>query len=248
MSSTPPSNRRRRRLLAEVAVFLTAGTLITVGGAWLIAARVSTQSVFGQSVFEPSPQIPDPVAYGWTGPLTLNWPLRVPRSWPNPKLVNWSHGFGMLWLHGTCEAYVEPVPPVIRGAVGLRAGWPMYALEWHEAATIETQYGVGVRVTEVFTARCARGILLPASYGTIFPGGVRAGTNERRLPTIPLIPGLVVDAALSGMILWALTLGPFRLRRSLIIARRRRLGRCVACGYPAGAGGVCSECGRPLSA
>jgi hypothetical protein len=220
----------------------------TIGGAWVIAARVSTQSVFGQSVFVPTPQIPDPVAYGWKGPLTSKWPVPVPRSWPMPLLVNWSRGFGMIWLGGTVEANSEPVPPVIRGAAGLRAGWPMYALEWHEAATIEVQNGVGTGVTEVFTARWARGIPLPASYGRTFPGGVMAGTNERRLPTIPLIPGFVLDSALYGIVLWSLTLGPFRLRKSLIVTRRRRLGQCVACGNPAGASGVCAECGRPVTA
>ncbi len=61
------------------------------------------------------------------------------------------------------------------------------------------------------------------------------------LPLRPLWPGLVVNSAFYGLLLWLLSLVPSIIRRGL----RRRRGRCVKCGYdlrgnPAGG---CPECG-----
>jgi hypothetical protein len=75
---------------------------------------------------------------------------------------------------------------------------------------------------------------------------VRMGPIACSLGYDPIWPGLLVNTAFYGAILWGLWVGPGALRRGL----RRRRGACVRCGYDLrggegsdGAPAVCPECG-----
>jgi hypothetical protein len=58
----------------------------------------------------------------------------------------------------------------------------------------------------------------------------------------PIWGGLIGDIAVVTIPLWAALIAPFWAAR----ARRRRLGKCLECGYEGiGKGAICPECGPP---
>ena len=244
MENRTGCKHRRRKLIEEAALFLVAGAVVTIAAAWLIAVRVTTQSMFGQSVFTPTQQFPDPVSYGWTGPLTLEWPVRVPRDWAKPHWVGWSRATGLEWVSGRVEANMDLTPLPIHSAVATRTGWPFYALEWREVALLDDILHEDTTAKTVLTPLWAGGIRLPDAYANIAPGGGLNGA--RRLPTVPLFPGFPLDTTICGGALWIVAVGPFRLRRAMLTRRRSKRGQCLACGYPKGPGLVCAECGVPV--
>jgi hypothetical protein len=57
--------------------------------------------------------------------------------------------------------------------------------------------------------------------------------------------GVVLNPLVVGVPLWLATVGAWLLWLVVVRVRRRLGGRCAWCGYPAGVGPVCTECGRP---
>lgn len=60
--------------------------------------------------------------------------------------------------------------------------------------------------------------------------------------------GAVGNPLILGLSVWILLVLPFELYRKIRSWRRHRRGACRACGYPAGAAAVCTECGAALPA
>ena len=83
---------------------------------------------------------------------------------------------------------------------------------------------------------------LEESYTFHVPESLFDSAKYYFLPLRPIWYGFVLNTALYGSAAWLLICGPFVLRRS----RRRRHGKCVACGYPIGMSEVCTECGFAL--
>jgi hypothetical protein len=65
-------------------------------------------------------------------------------------------------------------------------------------------------------------------------------------PERVLWSGVVLNPLIVGVTAW-LSLCVPRLCRRMHRRRRRKAGRCVFCGYPAGLAPVCTECGRAPS-
>lgn len=68
------------------------------------------------------------------------------------------------------------------------------------------------------------------------------GANGRLIPVRPLWGGLLINALAYGGISWIVLTGGMWARKE----RRRRLNRCIACGYQIGQSTRCSECGADL--
>ncbi|MEM7228670.1 MAG: hypothetical protein AAF432_07640 [Planctomycetota bacterium] len=59
------------------------------------------------------------------------------------------------------------------------------------------------------------------------------------MPTTPLLPGMLANTSLYGIVLWLLWFAPRYIRRW----RRLRREKCIICAYPTKHGETCSECG-----
>lgn len=56
--------------------------------------------------------------------------------------------------------------------------------------------------------------------------------------------GVILNPLIGASAIWLVLFGPFVLVGLVTRFRRRREGRCVACGYRVGNAGVCPECGE----
>ncbi len=156
------------------------------------------------------------------------WPFGVPADWPEP--VGGSRGGGAFrsWVStytvsiersGSSDGLVGVASPT-RIATRQMWGWPCRCLETRWRDTRAVGAGRGAPATVSFD----RGIEWP---GTI------------TLPLRPLWPGFAVNAAFYAGVCWILLAVPGVLVRW----RRRRRGRCPACGYELAGLDRCSECG-----
>ncbi len=110
-------------------------------------------------------------------------------------------------------------------------GWPMLSMGLLTENDHQIRDGSGALLNQPRPDRTLRGIVLTPSTPIV-----------RRWANIPLgviWPGFVGNAGLYSAILALLAYAGRTLRRSV----RRRRGRCLECGYPAGASPVCTECG-----
>lgn len=111
-----------------------------------------------------------------------------------------------------------------------RFGFPWRAMYWDDLST-----GSSINIPAVFAyhqkmyqrAGLSRGI----GVSFISPG--------RRLPIVPVWPGLIADI-LFWSVVWFI---PGVIWRTLCAARRKRRGLCLVCGYSIEDLEVCPECG-----
>lgn len=71
---------------------------------------------------------------------------------------------------------------------------------------------------------------------------ITRGQEDRFIPLRPLWPGFAINTMFYAAILWLLFAAPGFMRKRVRIKR----GSCARCGYPWGAGALCSECGSPI--
>ena len=93
----------------------------------------------------------------------------------------------------------------------------------------------------------AAGDLLLEGYGGIeipkSPWRLGGSTYPRVLPLRPIWLGFAVNTAFYAVVIWLLSGGTFKVRRSI----RKKRGLCPKCAYPVGDSSVCTECGRELA-
>ena len=87
-------------------------------------------------------------------------------------------------------------------------------------------------------------VIVPSRAQPASPFAWALPVGDARLPLVPTWPGFLVDTLLYTALGLVVLRGLDHLRR----ARRRRRGRCPACGYPVGSSSTCSECGGPVVA
>ena len=114
-------------------------------------------------------------------------------------------------------------------------GWPMVSMGLLMEYDHQDLDASGALLNQPRPPRTLHGIVLTPSTPIV-----------RRCAYIPLgviWPGFVGNAGLYSAILALLAYTGRALRRSV----RRRRGRCLECGYPAGASPICTECGCELA-
>ena len=220
----------------RVAASLGAGLLATVALAFAGAQTETASTAAGGYAMHVHP--PDEVEPGFSGGAQPIWQIDVRRGPMHRRLRYWRMQISGMNLSIPAEAFES-------GRVDLRT-WPDH-LRPHELDElfIYSLYGecgwplpaLAYMAEDVSQAggpapgwRTERTIVL----------GTLANGNPRLLPLRPVWTGLVVDTLLYATAAFAsLTLAAWLLER-----RRRRRGRCRACGYDLrGIEGRCPECG-----
>lgn len=110
------------------------------------------------------------------------------------------------------------------------AGWPRVSFQCSMEATIELEKVRRRDPSQTAALQNWNSGLLPPPW---------LHSRGYPLPYDPVWTGVLANSLLYGALLWLLLAGPFAVRRHI----RRRTGRCVRCGYPAGASPTCTECG-----
>ena len=232
----------RRRLALRLAACAVIGAVATVLVSWGCAcwshARIESRT--------------DSLAAGWPPPRApdISESLRswVQTDWLRPSsedpaayvsaLEERRGGFGL--LYHTVELQ-EELPPLRKGHpdafVGVfRCGWPARSL----LCSVESSWASVPPGKPAFQWRFG----LPAPRWMhaewLETGYYNVGSDSRRFPCFPLWPGFALDTAFYGTLAFLLWSAPGYVRTT----RRRRRGRCVACGYELKGMPVCPECGR----
>ncbi len=110
-------------------------------------------------------------------------------------------------------------------------GWPMHSSQ--------------IRRRPRDALRALRGPSPVSSFDAGLPLGSMSGPNGAfSLPLRPAWPGFAVNAAIYAGVCWMLLMVMGVAARW----RRRRRGRCVACGYDVGGLASCPECGASVAA
>lgn len=190
-----------------------AGLAIAVAAAWGCAAfsEIRTGTFLGPGI----------------GESLAVWP----RHWTVCRTCLEQRGIGLrsrllsecVWMGSTLGS--SPLTAPNRTLCEVASGWPWPAMRYVEWWSGEPDSG---------TARWRQGIAIPA--GRLVPT-----YPARRLPTDPLLKGLIADGAVFAALVYGAAFGPRDVRRYL----RARRGCCVGCGYDlkGSASGVCPECG-----
>ncbi len=187
------------------------------------------------------------VSVAWAACLITTHPATVPPGfrmegggpWRVPFTTDWTgdvravasrYGLRIDQHYGLIQN-----PPVNKTMFNIwRAGWPFHSMTWlepHAAPWASLSWG---------------GFGEAWRHG-IWPGAVHeAGARMepwRRLPLRPEWPGFAANTIAFAGLWWVALFGTREWRRS----RRRRVGRCIQCGYPIGVSDVCTECGNPVA-
>ncbi len=213
-----------RNVGIHIVLVLLIGALLTFGLAW------------GAAVFAPSDRMQGALEGPTTGDAAW-WQLRIPAELltfvsadESPRSVRVPHDGLILDL----KQYLLGNWALHATALRVRAGWPFRALEGSQWSGDLTKRGAPVNAVE-------GAWLLQIKW-----------IGERVVPWRPMWRGLLANVAILGVAGWTvsqLTIVTYRRRRT---ARRRKTGKCAACGYPLVSDqaigeiesvGRCPECG-----
>lgn len=203
-----------------VALFALLGAIITALLAWMFAALGSVARPGRIAIANSKMNIE-----------AGDWPINVPRHWPEPHLTVSLSGRGVECDHAFGTGLMRDYQVSV-----LRTGWPLKALQWTNLIVMDLEKGESHETL-------GWGIDVPAwleAYAEDSTGGMHM---RRRLPLEPVWPGFALNVAMFGGGLWLILRGRGAVRRHL----RTKRGQCRECGYPIGSLQVCSECGRPTS-
>lgn len=167
------------------------------------------------------------------------WPIPVPADWPAPSVASHGRAFGRAWESANTFSVTNVRSDDGRATGNNRPlyaasrevwGWPAPALETRDRGVLMNPSG-------------ATWAPAPGTGGTLSPAidaGIGVPGTFVRLPLRPTWPGFFIDAALYGGAVWILLVTPGVVVRW----RRKRRGRCPACGYELAGLDTCPECGR----
>lgn len=210
-------------------VCLLAGVALSVSGAWGIATADDMGRLGGWRVVHERNNPPGRVIEAFDPGIPM------PDDYPRATWLRRTDGFGRVvyramgsegWTPG--EVMPETRPETAqRSWAGERQrfGWPMVAME-----------------RRTFSAFTIPGRDESDAGALASPlGGVERGVavGAVRLPVLPAWPGLAVNMLVYAGVCWVVVFAPGEARRW----RRRRAGRCAACGYDTRGLASCPECG-----
>ena len=172
------------------------------------------------------------------------WPFDAPDEWPPPQSRAVGHfnagSTSDVWTHSPFEERAEgengsDVYPFLYVWMQSRSGWPMRSLRQQ---VISKHWMENDKPSS--SSRDEGSYQIPTwcrPTMSMFRGDDVISWD---VPLIPLWPGFAVNTALYAALAAVPLLGlPIARRR-----RRRRIGKCVECGYELAAAAICAECGH----
>lgn len=170
------------------------------------------------------------------------WPRTVSAEWPKPTGVHTRRWWccTMIDAVGYTRIPEERGPDFVSRATHESAytlmlrqwGWPMRSLEYQWTHTQPMLVNVWLFKPP---AEASLRTGLPVSTS------ITRSPERTHLPLMPVWPGFVVNSLFYAAVAGAILFAPGAVRR----ARRRRRGRCLACGYDVRGLDTCPECGAP---
>lgn len=225
------SDRIRWTLRLLVLGLATTVLVAFVGPLWVRADRMidrysvhdPTVTRFGSSFWS---------ATSLPAPLTTSPPAAAPSA-KHTALERWHQARSQTFRRGypPFEALrVEPDDRPVRWWRIVESGWPLSSF-WGWRTLVQLP----------------RGVEWEDDAGLVEVGMLRAGPCWQEMLELPLLPvweGILGNALVFALAWWAVLIGPLALRR----VRRRRRGRCAACGYDlrglsTDSSARCPECG-----
>lgn len=119
-------------------------------------------------------------------------------------------------------------------------GWPFRALAYHE-------HGIGGGLPSSLAIPLVEDAAERAGWrrGIEFPSWITIDRSiPRKIPLIPIMPGLIVDFVFWTGVVWVVFIAPFRIRRMFQRHQRLKRGQCLKCGYDLAGLPRCPECGQ----
>jgi hypothetical protein len=164
------------------------------------------------------------------------WPIAIPKGFERPTAV---YGGGIASWGTTKLVAVVALRSGDTGTMDvLLAGWPCQSL-YAERHGVVPRHFAGIPSATSFNS--------PRNFwqGVTIPW--RDAHHVSCFPTIPVWPGFAINTLFYAAVLALLFFAPGRIRRFI----RMKRGRCPACGYMIApgtcSGGVCTECGGPVT-
>jgi hypothetical protein len=156
----------------------------------------------------------------------IPWSSTPPIDWPNTcDSVAKLKGFGFSVVYESRRRHSVEDKHYQRYAE--QSGWPLRSLEcirWESSMPGAT------------------GVLQSGFKWCLENTGINRVFGVQRLPLRPMPAGFILNSAMFAAVMWLAWCGP----RAVIRSRRRRQGRCSACGYSRAGFPVnetCPECG-----
>ncbi len=154
----------------------------------------------------------------------VSWLIEQPKDWPecaNAYSISSSKTCKEIFQTSSSENYNTLASVEYYGF-----GWPMLSMDWVSAYSSLEGDSVRNDNPNIISA----GIVMPSGLPSHYRG---------RLPLRPIFPGFYINTILWAVLVWLTILGPGQFKRW----NRKRLGKCIACGYEIADLATCPECG-----